>query len=96
MITNKLELIGEQTSPLFRIVSAFDIATTRRQFPYNILAFHIGNGLILTVAHNLRSRTNWIRSFADDYYTTELVPNLSADQLLLFEECFSLDNVTGK
>ena len=53
MITTKQQLINEQTSPLFRIMNGYDF-NAHKILRNNICAFHIGNGLILSVAHNLR------------------------------------------
>ena len=52
MSTKAIELIDEQTSPLFRIMFIHNMnEPARRHFDNNICAFHIGQGLILSVAH---------------------------------------------
>ncbi len=55
---NKLNsLVEEQTSPLFRIMSAYNYTDpTTRYFQNNISCFHIGNGYFLSVCHNLRTK----------------------------------------
>jgi hypothetical protein len=55
---NKLNsLIEEQTSPLFRIMSAYNYTDlTTHYFQNNISCFHIGKGYFLSVCHNLRTK----------------------------------------
>ncbi|NEW79337.1 MAG: hypothetical protein GZ086_07915 [Gelidibacter sp.] len=55
---NKLKsLIEEQTSPLFRIMSAYNFADLNTHyFQNNISCFHIGKGYFLSVFHNLRTK----------------------------------------
>ena len=57
-----LELINEQQSPLFRVMSVYnENEPIKRQFANNICAFHIGNGYVLSVAHNLRPEAQFFR-----------------------------------
>jgi hypothetical protein len=54
MKKQKIKLINELSSPLFRIMSVFNNdSPSNRKFCNNICAFHIGNGYVLSVAHNL-------------------------------------------
>ena len=47
----KLDLINENNSPLHRIMSIFSTdIKLRRFFKNNISAFHIGNGIVVSVA----------------------------------------------
>ena len=63
MLNKQIELTNEQTSPLFRIMWLYNAdEPTRRQFENNICAFHIGNGLILSVAHNLKTEAKILKS----------------------------------
>ena len=55
MKDKKLELINENNSPLFRIMSVYNSSAPNKAFANNICAFHIGKGIIVSVAHNLRA-----------------------------------------
>jgi hypothetical protein len=48
------ELIDEQTSPLFRIMSAYNFGKAESYLSNNISCFHISNGYFLCVCHNLK------------------------------------------
>ena len=62
-LRKQLELTNEQTSPLFRIMSIQNKDEPhRRHFENNICAFHIGNGFILSVAHNLKTEAKLFKS----------------------------------
>lgn len=97
MISNRLDLIGEQTSPLFRIMwihNSDDLL--RRTFDNNICAFHIGNGLILSVAHNLKSERQFFHTIDQVIFQAEILPHLDAEQIQLFDHCYPLDIHTNK
>jgi len=97
MTKKKLELIDEQSSPLFRIMSVYNVAErTRRSFENNICAFHIGRGLILSVAHNLRLESGILRSIDETIYQRDILPHLNPTQTALFNRCYSLDGTTNK
>jgi len=92
-----LELINEQTSPLFRIMSVHNAdEPTRRQFANNISAFHVGNGFIISVAHNLRPESQAFKSLSEDRFQNEIIANCTADERVLLSRCFILDNHTNK
>ena len=92
MITKQLELTNEQTSPLFRIMSVNNYdQPTRRQFDNNVCAFHIGNGFILSVAHNIRTEAFIFKSIDNVIFTSELLPQLKPEQAQLFQKCYPLD-----
>jgi hypothetical protein len=97
ILAKQLELINEQSSPLFRIMWLYNAAEVdRRQFDNNICAFHIGNGFILSVAHNLRSEAGILKSIDQDLFVNDVLPRLNAIQVQLFEKCYPLDYYTGK
>ena len=97
MISKKLALTNEQTSPLFRIMWIHNPTEPhRRQFDNNISAFHIGNGYVLSVAHNLRSEAVLIKSIPESIFQLELMPLLNPVQAQLFNQCYLLDNATQK
>jgi len=92
MLNKQLELTNEQTSPLFRIMWIYNAKEpTRRQFENNICAFHIGNGYILSVAHNIKAEAPLLKSFSESVYRENILPNLSAEQILLFSRCYFHD-----
>ena len=97
MITQKLSLIDEQSSPLFRIMYlANPDEPARRHFDNNICAFHIGGGYILSVAHNLRSEAGLFKSMDESVYQQEIVSKLDPSQRDLFDQYFFFDNYTSK
>jgi hypothetical protein len=96
-IEKKLELISEQKSPLFRLMWTYNYTdTARRQFGNNICAFHIGNGYVLSVAHNIRMDARILATIDDTVYTAEILPYLSRDQITLFNRCYLHDAPTQK
>jgi hypothetical protein len=96
-LVKQLELTNEQTSPLFRIMFAQNSDEPhRRHFENNICAFHVGNGYILSVAHNLKAEASIFKSIDQNRYTTEILPLLNPIQAEHFENCFMLDYVTNK
>ncbi len=90
-LKKQLELTNEQTSPLFRImwIQNRDEAH-RRHFENNICAFHIGNGFILSVAHNLKVEANIFKSIDNAQYLTDIFPHLDAGQRQFFESCYPM------
>jgi len=97
MLQQQLELTHEQTSPLFRIMWIQNRNEPhRRHFENNICAFHIGNGLILSVAHNLKTEAKTFKSIEQSVFETAILPYLNSVQVQLFETCFALDNTTNK
>jgi hypothetical protein len=96
-LLKQLELTNEQTSPLFRIMwTQNSNEPHRRHFENNICAFHIGNGYILSVAHNLKAEAKFFKSIAQSIYTTEILPHLNSVQAQLFDTCFPLEVNTNK
>ena len=97
MTNKKLELINELTSPLFRIMWVHEAhEPSLRKFDNNICAFHIGNGYVLSVAHNLRSAAGFPRSVTEEIYNAEILPHLNNDQKRFFEQFYPHDYLTGK
>src|SRR5258708_389088 len=88
----KEQLINEQSSPVFRIMSVYDDADpARRKFDGNITAFHIGNGYVLSVAHYLRMRLPLLRSTPDNFFQGEILPKFSAGEANQVSRHFPLD-----
>lgn len=97
MIASKLNLINEQTSPLFRIMWVHNVdEPARKQFDNNICAFHIGGGFIMSVAHNLRAESQIFKSLDEVSFQNEILANLNDDQKILFNQSFLLDTATNK
>lgn len=96
-LNKQLELTNEQTSPLFRIMWIQNRDEPfRRHFENNICAFHIGNGFILSVAHNLKVEANIFKSIDNGIYLTDIFPYLNSEQAQLFESCYPLEPATQK
>jgi hypothetical protein len=97
MKAQKLAAINDMTSPLFRIMSVHNVNEPhRRQIDNDICAFHIGNGYILSVAHALKGELTIFRSMTEADYQTTIVPCLTADEILQFNEWYIPDNATNK
>jgi len=97
MLTKQLELTNEQTSPLFRLMWIHNLEEpNRRHFDNNICAFHIGNGFILSVAHNIRTEAQIFKSIDNTIFTTSIQPHLNPAQTQLFNQCYPLDPQTNK
>lgn len=85
MKDTKLKLIDEINSPLFRIMSTYNFNGTNIVFANNICAFHIGNGIILSVAHNLRSLDKLPILISETFYQNELVGKIDPVDIPLFD-----------
>jgi hypothetical protein len=97
MLTKQLELTNEQTSPLFRLMWVSEATDPiRRNFSNNICAFHIGNGFILSVAHNIKTEAQIFNSIEQSVFVTEILPLLNPVQQLLFNGSYPLDVATNK
>lgn len=97
MITKKLELTNEQKSPLFRIMWIHNVnEPTRRQYDNNICAFHIGNGFILSVAHNLRTEATAFKSITETSFQTDIISKIDPALVALFNSSYLLDTATNK
>ena len=93
----KFDLIDEQKSPLFRIMSTYNNENpARKAFENNICAFHVGNGYILSVAHNLRLDAKLFRSISENIFQNQIIKHLDEGQSQLFNQCYVLDEQTGK
>lgn len=97
MTNNKHKLIDEQTSPLQRIMWAYNAdEPQRRAFENNICSFHIGNGYFLSVAHNLRIQAGIFRSIDADIYNKEILPKLDGSQSSFLNQYYMADEYTNK
>lgn len=97
MLTKQLELTNEQTSPLFRLMWIHNVTEPdRRNFDNNICAFHIGNGYILSVAHNIKTEALIFKSIDNAIFIAEILPHLDPKQTILFNDCYPLDPLTNK
>jgi hypothetical protein len=97
LLSKKLALINEQTSPLLRMMWIYNVdEPERRTFENNICTFHIGKGYFLSVAHNLRSQAGFYRSIDEQLFKTELFPKLDGSQNRLMETHYFTDPYTHK
>ena len=97
MISRKLQLIHEQSSPLFRIMNVHNVdESDRRQFDNNICAFHIGGGYVLSVAHNLRAEAGFFKSLDEKTYQEEIIAKLDRAKAEVLDQFYFADNYTGK
>jgi hypothetical protein len=93
----KLELINEQTSPLFRIMWVSNMENLqKRHFDNNISAFHVGNGILLSVAHNVRIENNIVKTIDENIFQSEILSKLNEPQQAFFNQSYIHDPVTGK
>ncbi|MHC1780973.1 MAG: hypothetical protein AB9922_12135 [Bacteroidales bacterium] len=88
MKDKKIELINENSSPLFRIMSVYNSTAPNKAFANNICAFHIGKGIILSVAHNLRALDRLPPLISDSFYKNELVNKINPADKPLFEQTY--------
>jgi hypothetical protein len=87
MKEQKLAVINDMSSPLFRIMAIQnELEPQWRQYDNNISAFHIGDGFILSVGHNLRLEANIIKSISEELYQKEIVPHLNSNDLQFFDK----------
>ena len=97
MITDKAQLINEQTSPLFRLMWIHNQdEPLRRHFENNISAFHIGNGIIMTAAHNLKSDARLFKSMDEQLFQKEIYAQINPALQQLFNNSFFFDISTNK
>ncbi len=97
MMTSKLHLIDEQTSPLQRIMWVYNAdEPQRRVFENNICAFHIGQGYFLSVAHNLRIQAGYFKSISEEIYQKELLYKLDGSQKLFLDQHYFTDEYSRK
>jgi hypothetical protein len=97
MIKQKLAAIHDQTSPLFRIMSIQnDREPQWRQYDNNICAFHIGNGYILSVGHNLRMEATLFKSIPEELFRSEIEPLLNPNELQHLAQILVPGPVPGK
>lgn len=88
--------VNEQTSPLFRIMSIFNSDDSEKRFcNNNICAFHIGNGYVLSVAHNLKPSAGIPRSMPEEEYQV-MLNSVPQNIIGVFNNAFTLDTTTNK
>ncbi|MCX5880321.1 MAG: hypothetical protein NTU74_00410 [Deltaproteobacteria bacterium] len=90
------KIYGEISSPLFRIMAGYDIANTNlRRFENNICSFHVGNGVFLSVSHNLIFFNNIPRSLTNADYNQIIAASPQPIQQII-QQNYVLDPVTNK
>ncbi|NCX95030.1 MAG: hypothetical protein EBX41_01225 [Chitinophagia bacterium] len=94
---NKRLLIDEYTSPLHRIMWVYNAEEPdKRSFENNVCAFHVGNGYVLTVAHNLRTQAGIIKSIDNDTFHKELHFKLDGAQKNFWFDNYFVDDYSKK
>jgi hypothetical protein len=97
IIDKKHALIDELTSPLQRLMWIYNVdEPQKRTFENNVCTFHIGNGYLLSVAHNLRLQAGFYRSIDVDTYKKELLPILDGAQTRFLDQQYFTDEYTQK
>lgn len=97
MKEQKLALIHDLTSPMFRIMAIQnDLEPQWRQFDNNICAFHVGGGYILSVGHNLRLEAGIFKSVSEELFQSEIVPRLNQQEIQHFNQILVPGPVAGK
>ena len=97
MLNTKRQLIDEQSSPLHRIMWVYNpTEPERRSFENNICAFHVGNGFLLTVAHNLRIQAGYVKSIDEELYQKEILYKLDGSQKSFIDQHYFTDAYTRK
>lgn len=94
MLAKKLELINESTSPLFRIMSVYNANGANRAFTNNVCAFHIGNGLIVSVAHSLSKQEGIPPVVSEHFFQHEILDKVDGADRPFFEQLYAV--VEGK
>ncbi|MEO0037696.1 MAG: hypothetical protein RIQ59_907 [Bacteroidota bacterium] len=90
MKDKKMELINENSSPLFRIMSVYNSSAPNKAFSNNICAFHIGKGIIVSVAHNLRALDRLPLLLSDNFYRNELYNKIGIADRKLFDQTYPI------
>jgi len=90
MEDKKLKLIDENSSPLFRIMSVYNSSAPNKAFANNICAFHVGKGIIVSVAHNLRALDRLPLLISDSFYQNELCNKIIAADRPVFDQTYPL------
>ena len=96
MKDKKLNLIDENKSPLHRIMSVYNSDAPNKIFVNNICAFHIGNGIIISVAHNLRAFDQLPKMLPDNYYQNELRAKINVADHTSFDQIYPVDPISQK
>ena len=86
-----IELVSEQTSPLFRVMSVFNFDLPRKNFQNNIICSHIGQGYFISVAHNLRVDHGIPPSIPDDVFQNNFLGCFNGAERADIESKFNLD-----
>jgi len=86
----KFSLINEDCSPLFRIMSVYNSNTVNKHFTNNVCAFHVGNGVILSVAHNLRGLERLPPVISNTFYQNEIANKIKLNDRQRFSNIYPI------
>jgi hypothetical protein len=97
MKEQKLAAISDLKSPMFRIMAIQnDLEPLWRQYDNNICTFHVGNGYLLSVGHNLRLEAGFFKSISEELYQSEILPRLNSAEFQHLEKILVQGPVPGK
>jgi hypothetical protein len=71
-------------------MSVYNSSAPNKFFANNICAFHVGKGIIVSVAHNLRQLERLPPILSDHFYQTELLSKFNPADIPQFEQAYSL------
>ena len=96
MKEKKLRLIEENSSPLFRIMSIYNHDAPNKAFANNVCAFHVGKGIIVSVAHNLRMFDGLPMILSENFYQNELRNKINSSDRQHFDKIYPLNAATNQ
>jgi len=87
-----IKLIEEKTSPLFRVMTAFNYDLDTKTYKNNIICSHIGNGYFISVAHNLRKEHGIPPSIPNVTFMTKYINCLTSKEQANMKSKFKFDS----
>ena len=94
---NLEDLIDIKKSPLSRIMSVTNSdEPSNRKFQNNICSTHIGDGFVISVAHNLFQQAQFYYSVDDDFYQTNILPKLTPQEITFLNKKYIVNPTTQK
>ncbi len=97
MLQQKQSLINELTTPLFRLKPAFNHGdTAQTAYAGHILGFHVGNGIVVSVAHHLRTSLLPLYTLTNNEFLNVLRPLLTPVEQAQFDASYQLNQQTNK
>lgn len=92
-----IDLVKDQTSPLFRIKSVFNYDhRPSMKMLNNILCSHIGNGYFISVAHNLKSDYQIPLGVPDAIFEKDFLACFSETEKNMLRNRYQFDKISNK